>query len=71
VETRFAKLAKRQLKRGVFPSVFALQEAINGFVAVHNRDPEPFVWKAEPKAIIAVASRGYQAPASVLPSGLH
>ena len=33
----FAKLAKRQLQRGVFPSVVALQEAINQFVATHNR----------------------------------
>ena len=39
VETLFAKLAKRQLKRGVFPSVVALQQAINGFVAAHNREP--------------------------------
>jgi transposase len=60
VETLFAKLAKRQLKRGVFPSVAALQEAINGFVAAHNLDPKPFVWKADPKAIIAAAKRGYQ-----------
>jgi DDE superfamily endonuclease len=61
VETLFAKLAKRQLERGVFPSVVALQQAINGFVAAHNRDPKPFVWKADPKAIIAAAKRGYQA----------
>src|ERR671910_2556823 len=49
------------VKRGVFPSVVALQEAINHFVATHNRDPKPFVWKADPKAIIAAAKRGYQA----------
>ena len=55
----FAKLAKRQLKRGVFPSVVALQEAINQFVASHNRTPKPFVWKADPNAIIAAAKRGY------------
>ena len=65
VETLFAKLAKRQLKRGVFPSVVALQEAIHGFVAAHNRDPRPFVWKADPKAIIAAAKRGYQALDSI------
>jgi hypothetical protein len=47
----FAKLAKRQLKRGVLPSVVALQEAINGFVAARDRNPRPFVWKA----IIAAA----------------
>ena len=56
----FAKLTKRRLQRGVFPSVVALQEAINHFVAAHNRDPKPFVWKADPKAIIAAAKRGYQ-----------
>ena len=49
VETVFAKLAKRQLKRGVFPSVIALQETIQRFVAAHNREPQPFVWKADPR----------------------
>ena len=57
VETVFAKLAKRQLKRGVFPSVVALQEAINHFLAAHNRDPKPFVWQADPEAIIAAAKK--------------
>ena len=56
---------KRQLKRGVFPSVVALQEAIHLFVATHNRDPKPFVWQADPKAIIAAAKRGYQALDSI------
>jgi transposase len=65
VETVFAKLAKRQLKRGVFPSVVALQEAINHFLAAHNHDPKPFVWKADPEAIIAAAKRGYQALDSI------
>jgi hypothetical protein len=49
----------------VFPSVSALQEAINRFVAAHNRDPKPFVWKADPKAIIVAAKRGYQALDSI------
>ena len=49
VETVFAKLAKRQLKRGVFPSVIALQETIQRFVAAHHREPQPFVWKADPR----------------------
>jgi hypothetical protein len=61
----FAKLAKRQLKRGVLPSVVALREAINGFVAARNRDPRPFVWKADPKAIIAAAKREHQASESI------
>jgi transposase len=65
VETVFAKLAKRQLKRGVFPSVIALQEAIHHFLAAHNHDPKPFVWRADPDAIIAAAKRGYQALDSI------
>ena len=59
-ETVFAKLAKRQLKRGVFPSLVSLQAAINQFVEAHNRDPKPFVWKADPNVITAPAKRGYQ-----------
>ena len=38
VEGFFAKLTKRRLKRGVFPSVVDLQVAINRFVAEHNAD---------------------------------
>ena len=66
VETVFAKLAKRQLKRGVFPSVIALQEAINPhFLGAHNHDPKPFVWRADPEAISTAAKRGYQALNSI------
>ena len=65
VETFFAKLTKRRLKRGVFPSLVALQTAINRFVDAHNHDPKPFVWKADPNAIIAAAKRGYQALDSI------
>ncbi len=65
VETFFAKLTKRRLKRGVFHSLVALQTAINRFVETHNRDPKPFVWKADPNAIIAAAKRGYQALNSI------
>jgi transposase len=61
----FAKLAKRRPKRGMFPSVVALQEAILQFVATHSREPRPFVWKTDPKAIIAAAKRGYQALDSI------
>lgn len=61
VESFFAKLSKRRLKRGVFHSVVALQAAINRFLEEHNHDPKPFVWRADPNAIIAAAKRGHQA----------
>ena len=60
VEGFFAKLTRRRLKRGTFPSLVSLQEAINRFIEHHNQAPSPFVWKADPKDIIAAAKRGHQ-----------
>jgi hypothetical protein len=48
----------RRLKRGTFPSLIPLQEAINLFIVRHNQPPKPFTWKADPKATIAAASVG-------------
>ena len=60
VEGFFAKLTRRRLKHGVFHSLVDLQQAINTFIETHNATPKPFVWKADPKAIIAAAKRGHQ-----------
>ena len=60
VEGFFAKLFKRRLQRGVFCSLVELQAAINRFVAEHNQNPKPFVWRADPDAIIAARARGFQ-----------
>jgi transposase len=60
LEGFFAKLTRRRLKRGVFHSVVALQQAINRFIEHHNQEPRPFTWNAHPKAIIAAAKRGHQ-----------
>ena len=60
VESFFAKLAKRRLKRGVFHSLVDLQAAINRFVAEHNNAPMPFTWTADPDKIIAAVRRGHQ-----------
>ena len=65
VETFFARLTRRRLRRGSFPSLVAPQEAINRFVEEANEDPRPFVWTAEPDAIIEKVRRGYQAFRSV------
>ncbi|MGZ8997154.1 MAG: IS630 family transposase, partial [Rhodospirillales bacterium] len=46
--------------RGVFPSVADLQAASNRFVAEHNHSPKPFIWRADPNAIINARSRGFQ-----------
>jgi len=61
VEGFFAKLFKRRLQRGLFCSLVDLQAAINRFVHEHNQSPKPFVWCADPDAIIAARARGFQA----------
>ena len=58
VETFFAKLTKRRLKRGVFRSIVELQTAINLFLEEANHDPKPFVWTADPNRILAAVDRG-------------
>ena len=60
IEGFFARLTQRRLKPGVFPSLVALQQAINCFIDHHNQEPSPFIWKADPKAIIAAAKPGHQ-----------
>jgi transposase len=49
VEGFFAKLTRRRLKRGVFHSVVALQQAINRFIEHHNQEPKPFTWTRIPR----------------------
>jgi transposase len=60
VEGFFAKLSRRQLKRGAFRSVVDLHAAINRFVAETNQMPKPFKWTADPDKIIAAVRRGHQ-----------
>jgi len=65
VETFFATLTKRRLKRGVFRSVVDLQAAINRYLDEANQDPKPFTWTADPNKIIAAVNRGRQALDSI------
>ena len=65
VETFFATLTKRRLKRGVFRSVVDLQAAINRYLDEANHDPKPFIWTADPDKIIAAVNRGRQALDSI------
>jgi hypothetical protein len=60
VETFFARLTRRRLKRRVFRLLVELQAAINRDLAEHNAKPKPFVWTADPDRIIAAAKRGYR-----------
>jgi hypothetical protein len=58
VEGFFAKLTKQRLKRGVFKGIVDLQTAINRCLAETNDNPKPFVWTADPNAIIEKVCRG-------------
>jgi transposase len=64
IEGFFSILTRRRLKRGAFRSIADLQEAINRFIAEHNESPKPFVWTADPHAIIEKVRRGNQVLAS-------
>ncbi len=65
VETFFAKLTRRRLRRGSLHSLVAVREAINRFVEEANEDPRPFVRTAKPDDIIEKVRRGHQAFRSV------
>ena len=39
----------------------ALQETINGFVEEYDERPKPFVWNADPDAIVENVRRGFHA----------
>jgi transposase len=65
VEGFFAKLTKQRLKRGIFYGIVDLQAAINRYLAETNDKPKPFVWTADPDAIIEKVRRGKQALESI------
>jgi transposase len=58
VERWFKELTDRRLRRGAFPSVAALVDAIETWGEHWNNDPKPFVWHAEANKIIEKVRRG-------------
>ena len=60
VESFFAKLTKKRLKRGVFRSLQELKDAIHHFLDDTNANPKPFTWTKHPNKIIAAVKRGHQ-----------
>ena len=60
VESFFAKLTKKRLKRGVFRSLQELKDAIHRFLDHTNANPKPFTWTKDPNKIIAAVRRGHQ-----------
>lgn len=52
VERFFAEITEKQIRRGVFRSVAALEKAIMDYLAAHNENPKPFVWTANADLIL-------------------
>jgi len=46
VERFFAEITEKQIHRGVYRSVAALEKAIMDYLAASNDNPRPFVWTA-------------------------
>lgn len=44
IERFFGMITSQRIRRGSFRSVKELEEAINGYIHQHNKDPKPFVW---------------------------
>ena len=57
VERFFGKITEKQIRRGAFRSVPALEKAIMEYLATHNEDPRPFVWTADAELILSRVQR--------------
>jgi transposase len=57
VECWFSLLTRKQLQRGVYPSVELLKAAISAFVWATNAEPRPFVWTKTADEILASVGR--------------
>ena len=52
VERFFAEITRKRIRRGVFTSVAALEDAIVDDLNQHNMAPKPFVWTKPAKVIL-------------------
>jgi transposase len=57
VERFFRDLTVNRLRRGVFRSLPDLVAAVEKYIALHNREPKPFIWTSTAKDILAKVSR--------------
>ena len=57
IERFFRDLTDKRLRRGSFHSVRQLIDAIMAYVAAHNDEPKPFVWRKTAKEILEKVGR--------------
>ena len=73
VERWFRELTDKAIRRGAFPSVAALTQTIDDYLAEWNKAPRPFVWTATVGEIVAKIDRARKKleaikPGSTLPT---
>lgn len=68
VERFFRDITTKRIRRGAFPSVTRLVEAINSYIEEHNLEPKPFIWTAKANDILAKVTRAKSALADTSPS---
>ncbi|OFV81414.1 MAG: DDE endonuclease, partial [Acidobacteria bacterium RBG_16_64_8] len=56
VERWFREITTKRIRRGSFPSVAALVDAIEEYLQHHNKNPKPFIWTATVDQILAKVS---------------
>ena len=71
VERFFRDLSTQRLERGVFRSVPELIAAIKEYVAVHNKNPKPFIWTAKAADILQKVIRANRRLSSKQNEALH
>jgi transposase len=52
VERFFAEITDKQIRRGAYRSVQALEKVIHDYLDAHNANPKPFVWTATADLIL-------------------
>lgn len=57
IERFFRDLTDKRLRRGAFRSVTELIKAIEDYIAGHNDDPRPFIWRKTVNEILAKVRR--------------
>ena len=60
VERFFSEITTRRIRRGVFRSVPALEQAIREYLAHRNTKPRPFIWTATADSILGKIKRHCQ-----------
>jgi transposase/lambda repressor-like predicted transcriptional regulator len=67
IESWFAELTNKRIRRGSFRSVDDLVAAIKDFLAAWNENPKPFVWTATVDSIVAKLTRCRQTLEQIQP----